>query len=244
MKFDIRRYPTCSSTNDVAKEMALKNAPEGTVIVSEEQTEGRGTKGRRWFSGRGYGLYVSSILRPPAPEISLLPLAAGLAVCEAVEKSYALSVGLRWPNDIVWGGKKLGGILCESGFLGNNLDYVILGIGLNVNHEEGDFPEEIRATAVSVKIAVKKKSDPELLLHNLLEGLDYWYDAFLTGRKGDIVRLFEEYSILKKGDSLTILGEGRSVQGIYEGIDLEGALLVRNHAGLRRFTSAEIVKLA
>lgn len=220
------------------------NAPEGTVIVSEEQTEGRGTKGRRWFSGRSYGLYVSFILRPPAKEISLLPLAVGLAACEAVEKSYALSVGLRWPNDIVWGGKKLGGILCESGFLGNRLDYVILGVGLNINHEEGDFPEEIRQTAVSIRMAAGKKSDPELLLRNLLGGLDDWYDAFLRGGERDIVQRFEKYSVLKKGDSLTVLSEGGFVQGIYAGIGLEGALLVRHHSGLRRFTSAEVVKIA
>jgi BirA family biotin operon repressor/biotin-[acetyl-CoA-carboxylase] ligase len=242
MKFDIRRYATCSSTNDVAGELARRGASEGTVVVAEEQTAGRGTKGRAWHSMRGKGLYVSLVLRPPTPMFSLIPLAAGLAAAEAVRRSHRLSVRLRWPNDIFWKGKKLGGILCESVFLGNRPDYVILGVGLNVDHDEGDFPVEIRASAVSIKMATGRKADAESLLRRLLAGLERWSDVHSGpdgGRK--IVRAFERVSVARKGDPLTVIMGQERIPGVYEGIDSAGALLLRGENGIRRFASAEIL---
>jgi len=152
----INRIKSCSSTNDLAKEMALSGEEEGTVVISEEQTKGRGMKGRKWYSARRKGIYLSVILRPPHSNISLLPLVAGLAVTDAVFDSAGLRIKLRWPNDLIWGKKKLGGILCEGGFLGDRINYAILGIGLNVNHGRGDFPEEIRHQATSLKLYQRK----------------------------------------------------------------------------------------
>jgi BirA family biotin operon repressor/biotin-[acetyl-CoA-carboxylase] ligase len=130
----IVRVESCPSTNDLAKELALSGEKEGTVVISEEQTQGKGTKGRSWFSARRKGLYLSVILTPPSPKISLLPLVAGLAVSDAVFSTVGIRTSLKWPNDLVWEGKKLGGLLCESGYLGNRVNYVILGLGLNVSH--------------------------------------------------------------------------------------------------------------
>jgi len=241
MRVSIHRLITCSSTNDVAKDMARQGALEGTVVVSEEQTAGRGTKGRSWYSGRGQGLYVSLLLRPGRPEISLLALAAGLAVQEAVQRSHHLIVQLRWPNDIVWEGKKLGGVLCESGFLGNRQDYVILGIGLNVNHEENDFPVDIRARAVSMRMAIKEKADGESLLRQLLSSLERWSGIFFRadGRL-DIVQAFERCSAFEKGDPLTVMTNDKRVQGVFQGIDPSGALLVEDETGIHRYLSAEV----
>jgi len=278
MNFHIHKFETCTSTNDVAREMALRGAPEGTAVVAEEQTAGRGTKGRSWHSPRGKGLYVSLVLRPEAAEITLLPLAAGLAAREAVERSHGLSARLRWPNDILWEGKKLGGILCESGFLGNRPEYVILGVGLNVDHDLDDFPEDIRALAVSVRMAARRPADggrgpghcpgvhfrrtrPWIqttgewraegssldggeLLRCLLSELERWKDnhASPAGRD-EIIRTFERYSIFRKGDSVKVVDDEKTIQGVYQGIGHDGSLelIVENEP--RRFSNAEIVRI-
>jgi BirA family biotin operon repressor/biotin-[acetyl-CoA-carboxylase] ligase len=244
MNFQIHRFETCPSTNDVAREMALRGAPEGTAVVADEQTAGRGTKGRSWHSPRGKGLYASLVLRPAAAEITLLPLAAGLAAREAVERSHGLSARLRWPNDILWEGKKLGGVLCESGFLGNRPEYVILGVGLNVDHDLNDFPPDIRALAVSLRMATQRPADGEGLLRRLLSELERWRDIFSGPAGGDeIIRTFERYSIFRKGDPLTVVRDDERIQGIYQGIDHDGSLLVLVDCDLRRFSSAELLRI-
>jgi len=244
MKYIIHNLKSCPSTNDVARGMALRGAPEGTAVVSDEQTAGRGTKGRSWHSPRGKGLYFSVILRPVSGEISLLPLAAGLAAREAVERSHGLAARLRWPNDILWEGKKLGGVLCESGFLGNRPEYVILGVGLNVDHDLDDFPEDIRALAVSVRMATQRPTDRERLLGLLLAEIERWKDIHAGPAGGDeIIRTFERYSIFRKGDSVKVVDDEKTIQGVYQGIDHDGslALLVENE--LRRFSSAELLRI-
>ena len=244
MKFHIHKFETCTSTNDVAREMALRGAPEGTAVVADEQTAGRGTKGRSWHSPRGKGLYVSLVLRPAAAEITLLPLAAGLAAREAVERSHGLSARLRWPNDILWEGKKLGGILCESGFLGNRPEYVILGVGLNVDHDLDDFPEDIRALAVSVRMAARRPADGGELLRCLLSELERWKDIHAGPAGGDeIIRTFERYSIFRKGDPLTVVRDDERIQGAYQGIGHDGSLVLLVENEPCRFSNAEIVRI-
>ena len=244
MKFHIHKFETCTSTNDVARELALRGAPEGTAVVADEQTAGRGTKGRSWHSPRGKGLYVSLVLRPAAAEITLRPLAAGLAAREAVERSHGLSARLRWPNDILWEGKKLGGILCESGFLGNRPEYVILGVGLNVDHDLDDFPEDIRALAVSVHMAARRPADGEGLLRDLLAEIERWKYIHAGPAGGDeIIRTFERYSIFRKGDPLTVVRDDERIQGVYQGICRDGTLEMLVGDEIRRFSSAEIVRI-
>ena len=244
MRFIIHRFETCSSTNDVAKEMALRGAPEGTVVVADEQTAGRGTKGRSWHSPKGKGLSLSVVLRPASAKLSLLPLAAGLAVREAVERSHGLSARLRWPNDIVWEGKKLGGILCESGFLGNRPEYAILGVGLNVDQELDDFPEDLRGLAVSVRMACRRPADGAALLRLLLPEIGRWRQIFAEpGGGAAIIEEFERNSILRNGDPLAVAGEQGLVRGLYRGIDPAGALRLLVANDIRRFSSAEIVRI-
>jgi len=245
IKFVIHRFETCSSTNDVAREMALRGAPEGTVVVAEEQTAGRGTKGRSWHSPKGKGLYVSVVLRPSAAALSLLPVAAGLAARGAVERTHGLSARLRWPNDIVWEGKKLGGILCESGFLGNRLEYAILGVGLNVGHDVDDFPEDLRGPALSIRMTGRKVVDGEGLLRQLLSEIGRWREIFSEiGGEDRIVEAFERYSVFHKGDAVTVIEDGKPFRGIYQGIGRGGALLVLIKNENRRFTSADSIKIS
>jgi len=236
----IIRVKSCPSTNDLAKELALAGEEEGTVVIAEEQTKGRGMKGRKWHSTRKKGIYLSVILRPPHSNISLLPLVAGLAIADAVFNSVGLRVKLRWPNDLVWGKKKLGGILCESGFSGNKANYVILGIGLNLNHGRGDFPEEIRDQATSLKLISKEDMDKNFLLGNLWPALNHWYGGFLREEEGKIIYHFQENSILPLGKEITLVTESGEVPGIYKGVDTQGGLILESRGKRRAFFSAEI----
>jgi len=228
MKFVIHRFETCTSTNDVAREMARAGAPEGTVVVAAEQTAGRGTKGRAWHSARGRGLYVSVILRPRAASIALLPLAAGLAARDAVEATHGLAARLRWPNDVVLDGRKLGGILGESAFSGNVPDYAILGTGLNLDHAEGDFPAELRPSAISILMATGRPADREALLAGLLERTARRAAQAESGTTGAaaLVADFESRSAFRPGDPIVVLAGGETLRGAYRGLDADGALLV------------------
>jgi BirA family biotin operon repressor/biotin-[acetyl-CoA-carboxylase] ligase len=236
----IIRVKSCPSTNDLAKELALAGEEEGTVVVAEEQTKGRGMKGRKWHSTRKKGIYLSVILRPPHSNISLLPLVAGLAVADAVFNSVGMRVKLRWPNDLVWGKKKMGGILCESGFSGNKANYVILGIGLNMNHGRDDFPLEIRDQATSLRLISKEDMDKNFLLGNLWPALNHWYGGFLREEEERIIHHFQENSVLPLGKEITLVTEGGEVPGIYRGLDTQGGLILESQGKKRAFFSAEI----
>jgi BirA family biotin operon repressor/biotin-[acetyl-CoA-carboxylase] ligase len=236
----IFRVKSCPSTNDLAKELALSGEEEGTVVISDEQTKGRGMKGRTWYSARKKGIYLSVILRPPRPNASLIPLATGLAVADAVFDSVGLRIKLRWPNDLIWGRKKLGGILCESGFSGDRINYAVLGIGLNVNHGRTDFPEEIRHQATSLRLISKTVIDENVVLKNLWPALNYWYSRFLQNEEDRIVSHFQENSILPLGKKITLITDGREVSGIYKGIHSQGGLILERRGKRKSFFSAEI----
>lgn len=223
--------------------MAIQGEPEGTVIIAEEQTEGRGTRGRVWYSEKAKGLYISVILRPRMRDMSLLPLVAGLAVRDALFEAVDLPVMLKWPNDLVFKGKKLGGILCEASFLGNAISHVVLGVGLNVDHDREDFPATFRSQATSLKILLKKKLDVQAFLIKLWEILDDWYGFFKEGKKAQIIRAFEEYSAFSAGDEIVVETENGGIGGKYEGIDLQGCLLLRTQGIQRSFLAAEVLRI-
>jgi BirA family biotin operon repressor/biotin-[acetyl-CoA-carboxylase] ligase len=239
----ILRVESCSSTNDLANMKAMQGEDEGTVIIAEKQTEGRGTKGRKWFSMPKKGLYLSLILRPPKKDLSLLPLASGLAIKDTLFEAEDLSAQLKWPNDLVHVGKKLGGILCEASFIGNELSHVILGIGINVDHERDDFPEEFRSRATSLKILLNKTVDKDFFLSKLWEILDHWYDVFLQGKNIEIIRGYEDCSIFSIGERLTVKMENGLLSGEYRGLDLQGRLLIRERGRERSFLAAEILEV-
>lgn len=245
MKFTIHRLETCASTNDAARGLAADGAPDGTVVVADEQTAGRGTKGRVWHSAKGLGLYVSILLRPASPQdVPLLPLAAGLAARDAVEASHGLAARLRWPNDILFEGRKLGGVLCESVFAGGRPEFAILGIGLNINHAPADFPADLRDTAVSLALALGRPADPALVFDALIAAVDRRLAVLARGDGSALIRSFNARSALRPGDPILVSFDGPPVPFAYEGIGPDGALLVRDAAGaLLRFASAEVRKV-
>ena len=236
----IRWLKICPSTNDLARELAIAGEEEGTVVMAEEQTKGKGTRGRSWYSPQKKGLYASVILRPLKPAISLLPLVAGLAVREAVFESLGIRLRLKWPNDLIWEDKKLGGILCESGFLGNRLSYVILGIGLNINHDIEDFPPEIRPQATSLKLIKGKDIEVNEILLRLWPALNGWYQLFLRGEEKKIVASFEQSSALALGEKIRVITEKGEFEGLFKGIDSFGGLILEERGREKSFFSAQI----
>ncbi|MDD8026046.1 MAG: biotin--[acetyl-CoA-carboxylase] ligase [Acidobacteriota bacterium] len=160
----IVRLDSCPSTNDEAKRLARGGAAAGTAVAAGEQTAGRGTRGRSWHSPPGLGLYLSIVLRPPLPDLAGLPLLAARAVRDALEAETGVRASVEPPNDLVWEGRKLGGLLCESGFEGGRLLFAVVGLGLNVGQQPDDFPPELAAAAVSLRMASGRAVSPGSLI--------------------------------------------------------------------------------
>jgi BirA family biotin operon repressor/biotin-[acetyl-CoA-carboxylase] ligase len=239
----IHRFSTCPSTNDLAKKLAREGSAEGTVIIAEEQTEGRGTKGRSWHSPLGQGLYASVILRPRRPDLSLLPLMAGVACLEAVRDAAGLEAALEWPNDIVCESRKIGGILCEGEFLGNSVSFAVLGIGLNVGQKKGDFPSALRRTAGSLRLALGREADKAALEKALWPALDRWFSAWVRGRNEEIVRAYESGLVLRAGDVVMVRGPNGAWRGVYRGIDLWARLKMEVEGKSILLSPAEILAI-
>lgn len=172
-----------SSTNDVAKRLAEEGAPEGTLVLAEEQTAGRGRLKRRWIAPPGSSLLVSFLLRPSlTPEhMPLLLMASALAVASAVEQSTGLQIHFKWPNDIILGGNKAGGILIETGLSGKEVDYAVIGVGLNVNLDVASFPE-IPTTATSISTELGHEVPRLKLLRSLLTSMEREYTLMGEGQ--------------------------------------------------------------
>jgi len=240
----IYRLATCTSTNDVAKQLAQEGADDGTAVVAAEQTGGRGTKGRGWYSAPGLGLYASVILRPRRSDIALIPAMAGVAAAEAVTRVAGIRARLKWPNDIAWRGKKLGGILTESAFHGDEVSYVVVGIGINVTHRGSDFPTAIRLTATSIRLASKRSVDPMALEQALWESLGKWRDAFERGERSRIVRAFESRLAFRPGSRIIVEQETGSFAATLRGLDAQARLVVEREGRAIRLSPAEIVGIS
>jgi BirA family transcriptional regulator, biotin operon repressor / biotin---[acetyl-CoA-carboxylase] ligase len=239
----IHSFSSCPSTNDLAKRLAQEGSAEGTVIIAEEQTEGRGTKGRNWHSPRGQGLYASVILRPRRADLSLLPVTAGVACVEAIEEASGLRAALEWPNDIVWKRRKLGGILCEGEFLGNAVRFAVLGIGLNINQKREDFPAALRRTATSLRLALGREVDKAGVEKALWPALSLWYAAWVRGRREEIVRAYESRLTIPIGIVVNVRREDGYVRGIFRGIDLRARLKIEEEGKRVLLSPAEILAI-
>lgn len=149
-----RRLAETESTNDVARDWALAGAPEGAVVVADKQTRGRGRRARLWDSPAGVGLYASFILRPdwPAADAAQLAILGGLAAFHALELAGVQNLRIKWPNDILAGGRKICGVLVEPRVGAERIEFAVVGIGINVGHTREDFPPELRPFATSCRI--------------------------------------------------------------------------------------------
>ena len=219
-------YEETDTTNNRARELALEGAPEGTLVVAEKQTAGRGRRGKVWESPLGTGIWMSLVLRPqimPA-EASVLTLVCGLATAEALEAETGLSAGIKWPNDILFNGKKAVGILTEMDCEMSEVHFVIPGIGINVN--TASFPPEIADIATSLYLECGKTVSRRRLVHKVLERLEEHYETFL--RTGSFTAMLEDYRkhCITLGKEVHVLGREPFFA---EALDItpEGELLVR-----------------
>lgn len=238
----IEYYEEVDSTNDVARELAAKGAPEGTLVIAERQTRGRGRMGREWFSPEG-GLWFSVILRPRlAPgEVARLALMLGVAVARVLN-AYGLRCRLKWPNDVLVRDKKICGILTEIDAEMDRVNYVIAGIGVNVNNEVGDFPEEFRDAATTMKAEIGRRVARAPLLRRLLEELEACYGRLTLGDPA----VLEEWRRLSStlGKRVRVVTQSRVLEGVALDIAEDGALLLRLEDGrVERILSGDCVHM-
>ncbi len=219
------------STNTQAKALAASGAPEGTVVIAETQTGGRGRKGRSWHSPAGDGVYVTVVLRPrispvEAPRITLI---AGIAAAEILRAAFPdLDVHIKWPNDILVGRKKLAGILTEISSDMDEVGFVVCGMGMNVNGRR--FPPEIEPLATSLLLETGRPADRAPLLRDYLRAYERWYLAF--GERG-VEPILERWKALSRtpGRRVAVDGPGGRVSGTALDVDRDGSLLVRDDDG-------------
>ena len=193
MKMRINYYEELDSTNEEAKTRAEKGAAEGTVIIADYQTAGKGRMGRTWIAQKGMNLSMSIILRPETVpgDTAQLTLLIGMVICNTLKKNYSVEANIKWPNDIILNGKKIGGILLESKIESNKVKFVVLGIGMNVNNEI--FSDELKQKASSLRLETDRKFDISELVAIFLDEFQILYNNFL--QKG-FQAFVEEYNAL------------------------------------------------
>lgn len=239
-KGPIYHFEVLPSTNDLAKELGAKGAPEGTLVVAEGQSKGRGRLGRRWDSPPGAGLYASLLLRPPLPptELPQITLTTAVAVVRALRRAAGLTCGIKWPNDLLLNGKKLGGILTEMETETDQIRHLIVGLGLNVNNSQ--FPEGLKTTATSLALEGGRPFCRLTILKAWLEEFESLYERFLARQFPDILKEWKTYTVTL-GKAVTVRQGTVEVCGEAQEVAPDGALLIQTTTGeIVRVTSGEI----
>lgn len=234
-------YEVIGSTNESAHNFAKTGLPGGTLVIANTQSKGRGRLGRKWHSPPGKGLYFSLILRPnlPPDKTPGLSLTAGLAIIRAIYATTGLKSQMKWPNDILYDRKKLAGILIELAAELDRVEYVIVGIGINVNHNKKDFPRSLQKTATSLKIITKMEIPRIALLQNILVQFEKLYTNFCRhGFKYISSELKQRSAVLGKRVTLS-LGR-KKITGKAVGFDDNGGLIIKSRRGLRSYTAGEV----
>lgn len=229
------------STNNEAKRQAELGAPHGTLVIAELQNSGKGRRGRSWESPKGSGIWMSLLLRPEFEprHASMLTLVAAMAVDEAIRTVTGIDTGIKWPNDIVTDGRKLCGILTEMSTDVDSIQHVVVGIGINANTAE--FPEEISATATSLKIACGSEVNRAALVAEVMLAWEHYYEIFL--RTLDLSGMKDEYNkrLVNTGREVRVLAVKGEYTGISKGINDTGELLVELPDGeIREVMSGEV----
>jgi BirA family transcriptional regulator, biotin operon repressor / biotin---[acetyl-CoA-carboxylase] ligase len=227
----IYHYFKAGSTNAIALGLGHAGEPHGAVVVAEEQTAGRGRAGRAWHSEKTSGIYVTVLLRPAiSPLVApLITMVAGLAVRDAVFEETGLAPDLRWPNDLLLAGKKFCGILTEMHAEPGQIRFVIVGIGVDVNHAA--MPADLAAIATSLRMVIGKPQSRLQILVRLLRNLETYYNRFLSDGAEPILARFAEVSSYARGKRVRISTAGKSYTGVTDGLESNGLLRVRREDG-------------
>lgn len=228
----LRLYDTVGSTQDVLHEWAKEGAPEGALVIAERQTKGRGRMGRTWVSPAGKGVWMSLLLRPALP-LALAPqltLLAAVALARGLQQVAALPIGIKWPNDLLVNGKKVCGVLLESSAEDERLVYVAVGIGISVNLEAADFPEDLAERAVSLKMACGRELDRADVIAAVLASFEELYGLYREQGFAPIRLLWEALAV-SLHEPAEIRTPAGVVRGIPRGLDDYGGLLVERADG-------------
>lgn len=225
----IIHYEALASTMDEAFHLGLEGALEGTVVCAEGQSRGRGRLGRHWFSPKGQGIYLSFILRPKLTpsEVARLTLLCAVAVCEAIKNLTNLSAAIKWPNDLLIGGKKMGGILTELNAETDRVKFVVVGIGINVNTKADALPE----TATSLRRELKRQISRVELTKEMLRQIEKYYLELQSRGFVLIAKKWKELSAtLNK--RIKLIDSAGTLEGEAVDIDQDGGLLIRKDSGV------------
>lgn len=235
-------FDKIDSTNNYAKRTANDGCPDGTVIIAERQTQGRGRIGREWDSDNAEGVWFSVILKPNIdPEkIQIITLAASVAVVEAIRNELGIICGIKWPNDIILNGCKVGGILTELSAEPGHINYLVIGIGINANQEICNFNKEIQQKAISLKMYSGKKINRSGLLTRMLESIDNVYKEIQTGNSEKIIDRWKNYSVTI-GKSVKFMVSEIEYVGIALSVAENGKLVIQcNDGQIREVSAGEI----
>lgn len=237
----VYHFETAESTNDAAKILGVQGVAEGAIVVAETQTAGRGRLGRAWLSPPGQGIYASLLLRPPLPpnELPQITLSTAVSLVRALTRTVGVTPGIKWPNDLILKGKKLGGILTEMETESDQIRYLVVGLGLNVNNT--DFPPELAGRATSL-LKAEGRSFPRLtILKAWLEEFEILYTQFLARGFPEILEEWKQHSVTL-GKYVAVRQGPRQVEGLAMEVTPDGALVLETARGEEvKVTSGEII---
>jgi BirA family biotin operon repressor/biotin-[acetyl-CoA-carboxylase] ligase len=230
VRWDVRRFLNLESTNTTLRELAAAGAPGGTVVIADEQTAGRGRRGRSWHSPAGAGLYGSLLVRPAlaAHEVGMLTFVAAVAVAEALADLGLAAVEIKWPNDVLARGRKVCGILTEASFLEDRVEWAVVGIGVNLTDEA--VPPDLGDRATSLEAEGVRATNVELL-DSLLDSFDRWYAVLADRGAGAVLDRWTELAPMAR-DHAVVVDDGRELyEATTEGVAPDGVLHVRRDDG-------------
>jgi BirA family biotin operon repressor/biotin-[acetyl-CoA-carboxylase] ligase len=235
----IIHFEEVDSTNNYAKKIANEGCQHGTIVVAEKQTMGRGRVGREWKSYTSEGLWFTIVLRPDLePEnVQIVTLAASVAVVEGILETQGIVCGIKWPNDIILDNCKLGGILTELSAEPGHVNYVVVGIGININQDSSTFDDEIKNKATSLRIHTGKPVSRVKLLEGILTRFESIYSIMLQGNSEEIIDKWSKYSVTL-GKEVRIIVKNVEYNGLAESIASDGKLVVNCNDGVVREISA------
>lgn len=238
---DIHFYRDTTSTNDMAKTIAGRGAPEGTILLAEKQSSGRGRMGRVWVSNYGDGIWLSLILRPPimpshAPQITFV---TAVAACQAVREHTGLDVTIKWPNDLMINGKKICGILTELSAEIDLVNHIVVGVGVNVNQDEKGFPEELQKTATSLSLVSGRSYRRIELLVDMLKKYAEIYYQYINNGFFPILQLWKKLNSTL-GQEVQVISQEETYYGTAIDIDENGQLLVNTNGTIKSVLAGDV----
>jgi len=246
LEWSVNCLPETGSTNEDLRRLAEQGAPEGTVIIADRQCAGRGRLGRRWESPAGVNLYCSLLLRPhiPPQQAPQLTFLSAVATAEALQETFQLPVRVKWPNDLLVGGRKIAGLLNELSAESEQVHFVVLGFGVNLNMSAAQFPAGLRYPATSVLLETGQKQPRLPFVRNLLQRVDTLYRIYLAEGFWAIRRRWEGLSDLLDRRVEVTLNPGTRI-GTVVGLDDDGALRLQLESGeVERILAGDVRPLA